>query len=849
MKKLFLLLCILFAPASPALATDVAISAMTIDGFNPSSIGNDRSIAVSTAGGSPTITSSAQFPLAIVGMGGFTVRIDGANYTVASVASTSSLTLTTNYSGTPGAQVMTLFKYVELRVYADRAFQPLGSTQIVQPGTVGSGNFFRRFAASIVNNGSTNQLFIPAIVLPATTDALITNQARYTIPLYRPGGSLVQSFFCPSNLAQLRLPPATPTTWTAICQFNSASAIAPPSKVAYSTSEIDNRFPSCSINQAIYYAASGNKQSCLTIGSGLSIAGGTLTAGGAGGYGTVQEEGTPLTQRTILNFVGFGLTAADEAGPTRTNVSLDPDLNALAAFAGTGFSARTAADTWLLRTHTGTANEITITNGAGVAGNPTYSLPAALTFTGKTITGGTFATPTITTPTITTPTITGGTHTALTSLGIRSTGSGAFDLTLANTENLTAGRTLTLTLNDAARTLSLNGNLTTGGNFATTGTFTSGGNFSTGAAFTTTPANALTLTTTGSTNVTLPTTGTLATLAGVETLTNKTLTTPRIGTSLNDTNGNEVIETPATASAVNQLRVTNSATGNPVSVSAQGDDTNIPLNLNSKGTSSVVVQTGGTDRLTVTNTPEVYAGNGITNASPVGVVVNGTGGSGTNIAGAPLDLAGGKGTGNAVPGQVAVRYPLIGASGTTLQSLSADRFPVSTASFTNTAIGTSINNTTAETSLFTGVTNSPGSTRVIEAGSARAGTLFKLRLYGIFNTTGTPTVRFRIKFGSVTIIDTGTVTSPNNAAGLFFLDVYAYVNAVGAGGLVRADFEGRLTTQISNSVTPTFILGAAAEPTVDFTVNQTIDATIQWGTAAVGNNAQLLTASIQRIGR
>lgn len=57
----------------------------------------------------------------------------------------------------------------------------------------------------------------------------------------------------------------------------------------------------------------------------------------------------------------------------------------------------------------------------------------------------------------------------------------------------------------------------------TTGTLTLGGNLNTAAAFTTSGANALTLTTTGSTNVTLPTSGTLATLAGAEALTNKTV--------------------------------------------------------------------------------------------------------------------------------------------------------------------------------------------------------------------------------------------------------------------------------------------------------------------------------------
>jgi hypothetical protein len=72
------------------------------------------------------------------------------------------------------------------------------------------------------------------------------------------------------------------------------------------------------------------------------------------------------------------------------NSYLDADLSAIAGLSSTGMIARTGSGTASVRTLTGTSNEITVTNGLGVAGNPTFSLPTALTFTGKTITGGTF---------------------------------------------------------------------------------------------------------------------------------------------------------------------------------------------------------------------------------------------------------------------------------------------------------------------------------------------------------------------------------------------------------------------------------------------------------------------------
>ena len=57
-----------------------------------------------------------------------------------------------------------------------------------------------------------------------------------------------------------------------------------------------------------------------------------------------------------------------------------------------------------------------------------------------------------------------------------------------------------------------------------------------------------------------------------------------------DTNGNETIDTAATASAVNQLSVQNAAIGNNVIVTTAGDDTNINLELQAKGSGVVIIE-------------------------------------------------------------------------------------------------------------------------------------------------------------------------------------------------------------------------------------------------------------------
>lgn len=86
----------------------------------------------------------------------------------------------------------------------------------------------------------------------------------------------------------------------------------------------------------------------------------------------------------------------------------------------------------------------------------------------------------------------------------------AFSLSLSSDSGLTQNRDLQFIVNDAARTVDLGGNLTTGG-----------GDF--------------TFTTVSGSNVVVPTTGTLATLAGAESLSNKTLVAPALGTPASGT--------------------------------------------------------------------------------------------------------------------------------------------------------------------------------------------------------------------------------------------------------------------------------------------------------------------------
>lgn len=83
--------------------------------------------------------------------------------------------------------------------------------------------------------------------------------------------------------------------------------------------------------------------------------------------------------------------------------------------------------------------------------------------------------------------------------------------------------------------------------------------------------------------------------------TSPTITTPKIITSLNDTNGNSLIKVTATSSAVNQITVANAASGSGPTISTTGSGTDIDLNLSPKGAGNVVITGSGALNINTTS--------------------------------------------------------------------------------------------------------------------------------------------------------------------------------------------------------------------------------------------------------
>ena len=162
-----------------------------------------------------------------------------------------------------------------------------------------------------------------------------------------------------------------------------------------------------------------------------------------------------------------------------------------------------------------------------------------------------------------------------------------------------------------------------------------------------------------------------------------------------------------------------------------------------------------------------------------------------------------------------------------------------------TASGTAVNTSTTETILFPNVT--------IPANYLQDGRVLRLRLFGGYGTTGTPTLAFAVRFGGVggtVVCKGGAITTGSGVGGgasataLWSIELIIQVRSNGSSGTLMSNGEVTLyTTGTAAGSSYPLASGSTggttpAVATVDLTADAALSVTALWGTNNAANNIQ-----------
>ena len=169
-----------------------------------------------------------------------------------------------------------------------------------------------------------------------------------------------------------------------------------------------------------------------------------------------------------------------------------------------------------------------------------------------------------------------------------------------------------------------------------------------------------------------------------------------------------------------------------------------------------------------------------------------------------------------------------------------------------TSSGTAIANTTTETIIFPNVT--------IPANYLQDGRTLRIRAFGQYSNTGTPTLIFSLRWGGVAgtlLCKTATCTTPSGVtAACWDLDIVMTVRSNGASGTVMANGTARVFAAVAGTVasatgeglvTPMTNGGVVtpATATVDLTADTALSITATWSAASASNTLTGLNYTIE----
>lgn len=154
------------------------------------------------------------------------------------------------------------------------------------------------------------------------------------------------------------------------------------------------------------------------------------------------------------------------------------------------------------------------------------------------------------------------------------------------------------------------------------------------------------------------------------------------------------------------------------------------------------------------------------------------------------------------------------------------------------------NVTVADTVTETTLVGAGVGSATLPAGTLAAGTAIRVSAKGLYGTTGAPTLRWRVKLGGTTILDTTANNAPAAiSAKLWELDAVIVCRTAGAPGTALGN--GVIFYHTTHTAgQPDDFAPNSATSNVTTTGSLAFDLTVEWGTQSASNTVTCTNLSV-----